>query len=242
MEENVQMQFFAYNKGNIACIEGNVCCLYGILVGGTVQYGSDGAVKSMVHRVPLIGHELKPGALMTGNKVGEFNIIGQPDSFTLDHLKKVALSQSEWGTFRGIAGCLDELKDLGVKVLGDVKAVMEVKVDKGFFTMKDLPVDNRKLIYELARLRDFLVWGHYEFVSDGCAESQQKISIIETILSNVYTHGLYRAKMNNGDGHVYYDGTFLFSEDLGWIEETNFPVFHEKYPDLKKVIKGMSDF
>lgn len=240
MEENIKMQFFGYNEGKIACIRGRIYRVNGILVGGLTQYDNEvKSFKDITLRIPLIGNELKPYSLITGDGDNVFNIICEPKEFTINHLKMILSLQKEWNTYHSLIDTLSDLRDNGFTSFNIESRCIEVKVNKGVFTLNDVVIGNENLIYELAKLREYSYLNFYNFISDGSKESEEIINLIEKSLVNIYNHGLYRTQNLEGTDYIYYDGVFLYSGDMSLIGQMNFFDFDKKYPKMKRIVKSL---
>lgn len=243
MDENIKMQFLGFEDGQIACIRGIIYRVYGILIGGEVKCNNETqTLNGIVHRIPLIGKELTPYSLISSDKENEFKVLGEPCKFTMNHINTILSLQKEWGTFKSLIATLLELRDNGVysrSVLNNENNCIPITVQKGIFYINDIVIGNTNVIYELAALRNITVFSFFEFISDNCENSIEKINIVENALKNIEEHGLYKCNDSTTSDDLYYDGVYVYTNDLVVRENMLFLDFSKKYPLFKKVIKSL---
>ena len=246
MEENIKMQFLGFEDGRIACIRGIIYRIYGILVGGEVKRNNETqTLKSIVYRIPLIGKELTPYSLISADEENEFKVLGEPSKFTMNHINTILRLQKEWGTFKSVSATLLELRDNSVgslSIMNNENMCIPIMVRKGMFYLNDIVVGNTNVIYELAALQKFAFTSFFEFISDNCEISLEKVSIVKKALKNISEHGLWKYNESTDADCFYYDGEYIYTNELVVKEKISFFDFDRKYPQSQKIVKSFIGF
>ena len=115
-------------------------------------------------------------------------------------------------------------------------------VRKGMFYLNDIVVGNTNVIYELAALQKFTFTSFFEFISDNCEISLEKISIVKKALKNISEHGLWKYNESTDADCFYYDGEYIYTNGLVIKEKISFFDFDRKYPQSQKIVKSFIGF
>lgn len=242
---DVNMYFVPYQGGRIACIEGKICRIEGLMVGSVVHENIGGSYvpRSVTYRIPLKGAEHVPVCTISSKDATRFSLIisAVADKVTPDELFRMMDSVQYCQKIDNPADALrmtvKALEEAGASGYLPGSPFFELDFDSddtGLFYIGGYRIRKNELLVVLSDIQRFT--GGTVLL---CPERDlDELSVIadklQMYMNEMYNKGLWRGEADGKD--CFFVGEWMFKDD--WMTPTRITLdeFKAFYNDVSCII------
>lgn len=249
MKSYVKMDLIPFQNGRIACVKGQICKIYGMMIGSVLRTKYDNQLETVTYRVPLKGEERRPMCELVGRADERFGLCVSSDAkvITPEELFNMMACTRYYMKYENeseVLRCiLKDLKDCGVSGKMSKNNFFELNFyrdENGDSFINGYKIENDKLVLVLAEIQRFangLVLLNPEREEDLLSE---QADILQALLNEVYRNGLWTGQK---DGKLYYfTGEYAFGENWSEYEKMTFDDFKKNYEEVVGVVSAENTF
>lgn len=244
-----KMDFIPFKDGRIACVKGEICKIYGMMIGSVLRTNTNHHWPEVVtYRIPLKGEERMPMNQMNSPMTTPFDLVVSSDTkhLTPKEMFRMIDSVQYYMKYKKT----EEALRFTLKALSDCDAMGKMsknlffeldfeRNEKGDSFINGYKIENNELVLVLAEIQRFakvLVLLNPEREDNLLSEQAH---ILQILLNETYYKGL---KSGKKDGKVYYfTGEYTFGENWFELEKMPFSDFKKNYEEVVDVISAEDD-
>ena len=250
MKSYVKMDLIPFQNGRIACVKGQICRIYGMMIGSALRTNPENQLpEAVTYRVPLKGEERVPFGQVDSLTSTRFDLVISSDvkEITPEEMFRMVDSVQYYMKYENVLEALQhtlkDLSDYGVSGKMSKNYFFELNFDRnenGDTFINGYKIENDKLVWALAEIQRFaksLVLLNLEREEDLLSE---QADILQTFLNEVFRNGLWTGKK---DGKFYYfTGEYAFGENWTEYEKMTFIDFKENYEEVRGLVSAGDKF